>query len=242
MKRHVGKFILFGVLIFGLESCFLLESISRSEGWTTYPSTSQTDIPNKTETPKESGKPSPTNNKDSGNNPKGIPNSLERAILAELNLVRQNPSNYAAQVMKHYRNSSAAADECYRELLQTKKMAAFEFETGLYQAADWFVQYQAKSGAIGHDSSVQGYRTPGDRISQFGIWNGSWGENISYGYNEARAIVVQLLIDDGVPGRGHRKNILNPSFKKIGIATGSHAKYRFMCVMDFANAYTTYVH
>ena len=46
--------------------------------------------------------------------------------------------------------------------------------------------------------------------------------------------MVQLLIDDGVPGRGHRKNILNPSFKVVGIAQGFHSKFGTICVHDYA--------
>ena len=32
----------------------------------------------------------------------------------------------------------------------------------------------------------------------------------------ARATVVRFIIDEGVPSRGHRSNIYNPSFKYVG--------------------------
>ena len=165
---------------------------------------------------------------------------LEQAVLDELNLVRRDPQNYAKQVMYTYRNSSPAANECYNELLySTKKMGELSAEKGLYLAAKWFVDYQGPRGEVGHESQVAGYIQPWDRMNQFGTWSSGCAENISYGYNTAREIVLQLLIDDGVTNRGHRRAILNENATKVGIACGSHAKYRYLCVMDFAVAYTS---
>lgn len=44
---------------------------------------------------------------------------------------------------------------------------------------------------------------------------------------------MQLIIDDGVPSRGHRENIFKPNFSKIGIYTGTHKVYNYMTCMDF---------
>lgn len=60
------------------------------------------------------------------------------------------------------------------------------------------------------------------------------GENISYGVNTARGIVIQLLVDDGVSSLGHRKNMLSTTFDSAGVAYGEHKYYRCMCVIDFA--------
>ena len=58
-------------------------------------------------------------------------------------------------------------------------------------------------GLTGHGGSDQS--SPVDRLSRYGIWAGLWGENIAYGKTTARAIVLTLIIDDGRPGRPHRK-------------------------------------
>jgi len=67
---------------------------------------------------------------------------------------------------------------------------------------------------------------------------GSAGENIGTGYDTGKAMVMQYLIDDGVSDRGHRKNLLNKAFKKVGLGFGPHKIYKWMNVVDFASAYT----
>jgi len=59
-------------------------------------------------------------------------------------------------------------------------------------------------------------------------------EDISYGYASPREVVLQLIVDSGVPGRGHRNNIFNPVFRQAGVACGPHRVYGAMCVVDFA--------
>jgi uncharacterized protein YkwD len=77
----------------------------------------------------------------------------------------------------------------------------------------------------------------GARLNRYGRWRISSGENINYGNANAKKIVTTLLIDDGVPSRGHRRNILNDTFRYVGVAFGEHRVYRHMCVIDFAGAY-----
>jgi uncharacterized protein YkwD len=104
---------------------------------------------------------------------------------------------------------------------------------GLSAAAADHVRDQGPRGAIGHDGSDGS--DPGARIRRHETARASaWGENIGYGYADARRIVVALLVDDGVAGRGHRENIMNGRFDSIGVAVGPHKGYRSMCVMDFA--------
>ena len=100
-------------------------------------------------------------------------------------------------------------------------------------AADHFAEQV--EGQLGHNGNDRSSR--GDRISRYGTWSATWGENISYGQKTARGIVLTLIIDDGVRSRGHRKNIFNSKFNYAGAAFGPHTRYRTVCSIDFAGGY-----
>jgi hypothetical protein len=53
----------------------------------------------------------------------------------------------------------------------------------------------------------------------------------------ARARVLTLLIDDGFANRGHRKRLLDASFRVAGVACGDH-KLGAMCVITLAGGFT----
>ena len=53
-------------------------------------------------------------------------------------------------------------------------------------------------------------------------WEATIGENIQYNSQTPLEAMLSLLIDDGVPNRGHRTNIFNDRFHFMGAATGMH--------------------
>lgn len=63
------------------------------------------------------------------------------------------------------------------------------------------------------------------------------GENLYYGEGSARYVVAQWIIDDGVGDRGHRENLFNPDFRKIGIASAPDSNYGRVYVLDFASEF-----
>jgi len=88
------------------------------------------------------------------------------------------------------------------------------------------------SGHEGRDGS-----DPFIRMNRYGEWSISAGENIAFGFDDAVVIIVNLVIDDGVPSRGHRTNIFTESFTKGGVATGFHNEFGIMAVMTYAGEY-----
>ena len=87
------------------------------------------------------------------------------------------------------------------------------------------------SGRTGHTgtdgSSAQ------TRMKRYTELKGMSGENIQYGVNDPEKAIEALIIDDGVPSRGHRTNIFNDGFKSVGINTGDHKVYRVQTVLDY---------
>jgi uncharacterized protein YkwD len=73
-----------------------------------------------------------------------------------------------------------------------------------------------------------------DRMDRYGRWVGTSGENIAYGDYDPRGVVRQLIVDDGVPSRGHRDTIYKAAFRRVGLACAPHARYQRICVMNVA--------
>lgn len=177
---------------------------------------------------------------------------LAKLVLAETNAARQNPQRYAAYVRefkksfvgKGYRvpgtldmvlttEGTPALDEAERFLSRQRPLPALSWSAGLAKAAEELVRAQSASGETGHGGGGDTRK----RVERHGSWHSSLGENISYGPDTARQVVLGLIIDDGVPDRGHRKNIFDASYTTAGAACGTHPRYRTVCVMDLAGGF-----
>ena len=64
-----------------------------------------------------------------------------------------------------------------------------------------------------------------------------YGENLSFSCETGEEVVAQLIIDDGVPERGHRENLFNKEFKVFGCHSGPHKDFEKMCCLDFAGGF-----
>jgi uncharacterized protein YkwD len=178
---------------------------------------------------------------------------LEKAIVHEINTARTNPGGYASSLeeWKRYYNGKmlripgeriimteegvAALNEAMRFIRSMNPVPQLSPSRGMSWGARDHVKDQGLSVSGGHRGSDGSQ--PWNRVNRYGIWEKSIGENIAYGSDKARNIVTYLIVDDGVPGRGHRKNIFNPEFRVIGVACGHHGTYRTVCVITFAGAY-----
>jgi uncharacterized protein YkwD len=181
---------------------------------------------------------------------------LEKDVLLEMNMVRGDPAKYAELYIKpklaFFQGTLYAApgatrrtyegprsvNDCVNSLNRMKPVPPLLPERGLSLAARDHALDTGKSGRTGH--------TGGDgstfvrRINRYGRWKGSSAENIDYGYATGREIVLHLLIDDGVSSRGHRRNIMNGQFSRAGIAAGPHKRTEYICVIDYAQSYTSH--
>lgn len=180
--------------------------------------------------------------------------SLAARVLAEINLARSEPHVYAGflrELRGRFRGKSyqlpdsttrmqtsegiKAVDEAIKFLLRQKKLPPLSWSDGLAAAAADLTVEQGRSGDTGHvGRESRGMR---ERIERHGQWERSIAENIGYGPEDPREMVMQLIVDDGVPGRGHRKNTFGTAFTVAGAACGPHPHFGSMCVIDFAGGF-----
>ena len=138
-------------------------------------------------------------------------------------------------VVRVTQEGSAAVDEAIRFLESTAPLAVLHGSRGMSLGARDLVADQGPKGSTGH-VGTDGSQ-PWDRVARYGDWEGEIAENVAYGFDSAREVVVQLIVDDGVRGRGHRVNIFNPEFRVVGVSCGNHARYGTVCVITYSAGY-----
>lgn len=180
----------------------------------------------------------------------GLHGPIERAVLLEINRARERPAEVARD-LRRYRKTlrgliayapgqdrgiatvegAAAVDEAIAYLERRPAMRALSPSFLLSRAAHVLMTEQARSGAVGHYS--RDGRNPGGRVQAAGGGD-AVGETIAYGYRDPAVVVQQLIVDDGVPDRGHREIIFAPEFRFAGVGCALHPRYRHACTIDFA--------
>ena len=181
--------------------------------------------------------------------------ALERGVIEELNRARTNPARFAADLearIPHYRGyiyrkpgvdvgvrtveGADAVREAVRVLRAARPVPAMRLSAGMSAGAADHVRDQGPRGGLGHDGRDRS--TPASRVSRYGRWFGLVSENIQYGRAATgQDVVADLLIDDGVADRGHRRNALDPNVRVAGVSCGRHATYDQMCVIVHAGDY-----
>ena len=162
---------------------------------------------------------------------------LDAAVLSEINYVRAHPAEYARELRGApgwvlEREEPGAVEEAIDFLERQAPLRPLKADDRLDAAARQHAQAQGPRGDVGHGPSG----SLGLRLRANGVFAGLSAENISYGYDDARDVVRQLIIDSRVAGRGHRRNLFTASYTSVGVACGSHRQWGAMCVMDFAGA------
>ena len=179
--------------------------------------------------------------------------TLEKEIVKEVNLARTKPGVYASWLRaqrQYYREKQlrrpgegpvrtkeglAAVDEAIRWLEKQRPVGALGTSRGLSLAARDLVAPQGASGGFGH--TAPDGSTPSGRIERHGQWESVIGENVAYGQRTARDVVAAFIVDDGVPGRGHRTNLFNAAFHVMGVDCGPHSTYGTTCAITFAGGF-----
>ncbi len=178
---------------------------------------------------------------------------FERAVVQEMSDARVRPRAYA-KFLREYRGyfegtlwkrpgrtplrteeGLAALDEAIAFLEAAPPVGPLRFNEGLALAARRHAQDLGPRGGLEHVGS-DGARLSA-RVNRLGTWQGIIAENIGTLEQDARQLVIQLLVDDGVPERGHRHNLFNPELHQAGVGTAPHRDYRTVTVIDYASGF-----
>ena len=156
-------------------------------------------------------------------------NTLEKAIIAELNRVRTNPQGYAdwLESQKQYyqgmllklpgeqpirtNRGLRSLEEAITFLRQQQELPALSPSTELTSAA------RQQITAITNDLQIN-------------------SNNLVYGKVTPEAIVMQLVVDDGFPDRPHRLAIFNRNHQNTGIACSEIPVYNKVCAIAYTQS------
>lgn len=158
---------------------------------------------------------------------------VEKEVIMLCNLARMNGRLFADTYLKQYLEEGIVEKSQYTgsliaDLRKTKKLNPLVPQKDLFECAKAHAIESGKKGTIGHQNFSKRFKTHAPKYVET-------GENCDYGSNEAIDIVMSLLIDEDVPDKGHRKNILDPKFKSVGVSIQPHKKEEWNCVMDFGD-------
>lgn len=154
----------------------------------------------------------------------------EKKLIYIINLMRMNPALFANTVAKKYPDSSGMGyiknSGNYSSLLSTlrklKPLNLLYPDSLCFEGASCHAVTSGIKGYVGH------VRADADCKSKW-YFN---GECCDYGNSKALNILMNLMIDEGVPSLGHR-NICLSKYSRIGVAIRPHTAYGSNAVLDF---------
>jgi len=179
-------------------------------------------------------------------------NDEEKNMILATNMVRTDPQKFAElyvkEIIGYYqgklliypseppiktKEGKTAALQLHKLLLKTSPMGILFPSPGMSKASKDHALSQGQNGRTGH-----GFRNASSkRLLQYGQWQICMAENISYGSQSGHRALISLLIDDNVRSRGHRKNILNKDFNRIGVGSSEHKRYKWSFVITYSCEY-----
>lgn len=161
--------------------------------------------------------------------------AAEKETVLLINLLRHNSKLFWETLAAPYIAEHEIAEDRYvksleRDLHRTPRLKKLQPHRRLHQAASKHAQASGRSGTLGHTSSAGTFE---QRLRPLADEFNFLLENCDYGSSEAIDIVMNLLIDRGVPDVGHRKNILHKDINTIGVSIAPHKSYQANCVQVF---------
>eukprot|EP01006_Ploeotia_vitrea_P061321 TRINITY_DN77787_c0_g1_i1.p1 TRINITY_DN77787_c0_g1~~TRINITY_DN77787_c0_g1_i1.p1 ORF type:complete len:364 (-),score=17.23 TRINITY_DN77787_c0_g1_i1:34-966(-) len=134
------------------------------------------------------------------------------------------------------REGRPAYDEAIEFLENQKPLPALAgLSVGLCLAAADLASDLGMKSLLGHKGSDD--TTVDLRCGRYGKWSGGLWEDICYGIKNAEDIVSELIVDDGIPTRFHRKNVYREGITLVGVGMADHVVHGTVCVIVYAKGF-----
>ena len=154
----------------------------------------------------------------------------EKNVIWLTNLARFDGALFAKTFLKDYIETnqlkySANVKSLFKDLKKLPSIAFLKPDKRIYELAKKHAIWSGKKGKTGHARFNERAKKSG---------HSKFAENCQYGYLTGIDILINLLIDEGVPSLGHRKNILNQKMFFTAVSIQPHKIYGYNCVIDYA--------
>lgn len=155
----------------------------------------------------------------------------EKEVIIFCNMARLDGALFVETYLQYYletseQKQSRNVKSLIKDLENQDKLHAFKPPKELFEIAKDHAKTSGKTSHVGHKNFDKRYK---EALKSYN----TVGENCYYGNGDALEIVITLLIDEGVPNLGHRKNILSKDYNSIGVSVQPHKEYEENCVMSF---------
>ena len=133
-----------------------------------------------------------------------------------------------------YQEEVHAIESLLKDLKNTPALSVLQPDKGIYEAARKHgLDQDRHKWSLGHMGSDGSW--PWERIRKYSPRMITGNENLAGRYPEptARDIVIQLLIDAGIPEYGHRYNMLDPKWTHVACYTSGLKGEMYQWIQEF---------
>ena len=133
-----------------------------------------------------------------------------------------------------YEEEVHAIESLLKDLKNSPPLTILEPDKGIYEAARKHgLDQDRHNWSLGHRGSDGSW--PWDRIRKYSPMMITGNENLAGRYPEptARDIVIQLLVDAGIPEYGHRHNLLDPEWTHVACYTSGLKGEMYQWIQEF---------
>ncbi len=161
---------------------------------------------------------------------------MEQEVFLWTNLARMAPREFSVMLDTYIKETGITHSES-RYFLSLKaelhkhvsSILPLRTNKTLRETSSSHALYSQKTGRIGHDNFDKRFKLTEDNTGHL-----SFGENCGYFFTDALQFVISMLIDEDIPGLGHRHNILDESFTHSGVSVVPSLEGRYIFIQNFS--------